>query len=258
MSEASSSSSARSNGSPPTYEPRILRRDEVDAAAESLAHAFAKDDVAMYFVETQETQKWTAERRWELHLSIMRCIVHAHCLQGFALTIGPNYDGVALWMPPGKNMDGALTAFRCGLMWLKMTLSKESKIRFHNEFLPLLHRTKQETLGKNDTDSWYLVYIGTKLEGRNKGYARKLIEWGTKQADAEGRLCYLESSNDINPTIYKKMGFETVKKIQLTRGPSPVDLDIMVRNPIPRDTEPTAAHHVATVATVSIKDMTSN
>lgn len=84
-------------------------------------------------------------------------------------------------MPPGKNMDGALTAFRCGLMWLKMTLSKESKIRFHNEFLPLLHRTKQETLGKNDTDSWYLVYIGTKLEGRNKGYARKLIEWGTKQ-----------------------------------------------------------------------------
>ncbi|KAL9585854.1 MAG: hypothetical protein Q9203_004082 [Teloschistes exilis] len=257
MSQVSSSSSAQSERSPPMYEPRILRRDEVDAAAASLADAFAKDDVAMYFVETDKTKHWTAERRWQLHLRIMRCIVDAHCLEGYALTIGPNYDAIALWMPPGKTMDGWCTAIRSGLAWLRATLPRESRIRFNNEFLPLLHHTKQETLGQNDNDSWYLVYIGTREEGRYKGYCKKLIEWGTKQADAQGRLCYLESSNDENPKIYNKYRFEKVKRIQLTRNPSPVGMDVMVRKPGAGDATPTAAHHVASVETVSIQHTTS-
>lgn len=47
----------------------------------------------------------------------------------------------------------------------------------------------------------------------------------------ERRPCYLESSNPINPQIYKKLGFEFVKTIQLTRAAEPVELDIMVRKP---------------------------
>ncbi|KAL9585075.1 MAG: hypothetical protein Q9212_001739 [Teloschistes hypoglaucus] len=251
MSQVSSSSSAQSETSPQMYEPRILRRDEVDAAAASLADSFAKDDVAMYFVETDETKHWTPERKWQLHLRIMRCVVDAHCLEGYALTIGPDYDGIALWMPPGKTMDGWCTALRSGLAWLRATLPRESRIRFNNEFLPLLHHTKQETLGQNDNNSWYLVYIGIRENSRKKGYGRKLIEWGTKQADTQGRLCYLESSNDINPDIYKKYGFEMVKNIQLTRNALPVKMDVMVRNPDARDAAPTA------VETVSIQNMIS-
>ena len=53
----------------------------------------------------------------------------------------------------------------------------------------------------------------------------------SSKADKEGRACYLESSNAINPVIYRKMGFEIKKKIVLTRGVKPVELDIMVREP---------------------------
>lgn len=83
-------------------------------------------------------------------------------------------------MPPGSNMDDWCTIIRSGMWRLNYKLSSEGKKRFFTEFLPLLHHTKQETLGTRDDDSWYLVYIGTKTAGRGKGYARKLIEYVTR------------------------------------------------------------------------------
>ncbi|MCJ1399716.1 hypothetical protein MMC11_002918 [Xylographa trunciseda] len=213
-------------------EARVLKLSEVKAAALCLADAFAKDDVAMYFIETPDRTKKSAAANWKLHVSILEYVVAAHCMKGLALTIGPNYDCVALWMPPGKNMDDLCTILRSGMWRLHYQLSTEGKTRFFKEFLPLLHDTKADVLGARDDDSWYLVYIGTKASARGKGYARKLIGHVGKMADAEGRPCYLESSNDVNPVIYGKLGFEMKKKIQLTRGKKPIELDIMVREPI--------------------------
>jgi len=52
-----------------------------------------------------------------------------------------------------------------------------------------------------------------------------------EQADGADRVCYLESSNGINPLIYAKLGFAVKRKIHLVRGDRPVELDIMVREP---------------------------
>lgn len=51
-------------------------------------------------------------------------------------------------------------------------------------------------------------------------------------ADAQGRPCYLESSNEVNPVIYGKLGFETKRKIGLVRGRGVVELEVMVREPV--------------------------
>ncbi|MCJ1313346.1 hypothetical protein MMC25_007024 [Agyrium rufum] len=214
------------------YQPRIIKPSEYKAAAQCLADAFATDDVAQYFIETGDRKNWSEAQKWNLHVSILEYVVTAHCLKGLALTIGPDYDCVALWMPPGSNMDDWLTMLRSGMWRLNYKLSTEGKHRFFNEFLPLLHDSKAEILGGRDDNSWYLVYIGTKTSARGNGYARKLIEYVTKMADASALPCYLESSNDINPAIYRRLGFETQKKIRLTRATKPVELEIMVREPV--------------------------
>jgi len=92
-------------------------------------------------------------------------------------------------MPPGGNMDDFCTMLWSGMFGLSWKLSKEGKKRFFNEFLPLLHDTKHEVLGKDDDNSWYLVYIGTRPRSRGKGYARALIEHTTRQVSF--RLEYL-------------------------------------------------------------------
>lgn len=141
-------------------------------------------------------------------------------------------------MPPGSNTDSYPTLLRSGMWRLLYLLSPEGRARLFTEFLPLLTTTKAQTLGPRDTDSWYLVYIGTRPSGRGKGYARKVIEYVTKQADRAGKACYLESSLAVNREIYGRMGFGVKRKIYLQRArEGNVELDVMVREPVGRETD---------------------
>ncbi|KAK1042022.1 hypothetical protein LTS16_009180 [Friedmanniomyces endolithicus] len=211
---------------------RILQLSEWKEAAASLAEAFADDHTCTYFLNTADTAHWTEQKKWALHVKMMEYIVYAHLLKGLVVSAGPNYDCVGLWMPPGENMDDYLTIFRSGMWRLNYQLSWEGQKRFFSEFLPLLHDTKAQVLGERDNNSWYLVYIGTRPSGRGKGYARKVIEYVTGMADAAGRACYLESSNEVNRIIYGKLGFERRKIVYLQRAVEHVELDIMVREPV--------------------------
>jgi len=130
-------------------------------------------------------------------------------------------------------MDDLWTMFRSGMWRLNYQLSAEGKTRFFSEFLPLLNETKLQVLGREkDADSYYLVYLGARESARGKGLARKAIEYISRKADAESRLCYLESSHYVNRIIYGKLGFEFKKCIYLQRATEHVELDVMVRQPV--------------------------
>jgi len=210
--------------------------DDYKEAALCLAQAFETDDVARYFIDVPDREHWTEQQKWDLHLEILEYVTYAHCLKGLVTAIGPNYGAVALWMAPGGVNDDMLTIFRSGLWRLRYKLSAEGRARFFNEFLPVLHDTKAEVLGERDPDAWYLVYLGTKVEARGRGYGRKLIEHITKVADKEGAPTYLESSNPANNAFYGRCGFEFKTRIELARG-EPLEggrrpgMNIMVREP---------------------------
>ena len=51
------------------------------------------------------------------------------------------------------------------------------------------------------------------------------------KADLESRATYLESSAHSNMSYYEKYGFEQKIDIELVRGPKPIKLHIMVREP---------------------------
>ncbi|KAK5449908.1 hypothetical protein LTS15_008481 [Exophiala xenobiotica] len=215
---------------------RIVARHEYKEAAACLAEAFRRDNVVRYAIDTPDRKHLTEAERFELHRAALEYVTYAHCLNGLVVTAGGNYDCVALWLPPGKNIDDWLTILRSGMWRLSYMLSKEGKIRFFDEFLPLLHDTKQEVLGERDAQSWYLNYVGTKPEARGKGYARKVIQHVTKLADGQGLPCYLESSHDINMVIYGKLGFDVRKQIFLKRAAGmELRMDVMVREPVTRE-----------------------
>jgi len=210
---------------------RVVTLSEYKEAAACLAEAFGTDDVARYFVDVPDRAHWTEEQKWALHVEILEYITYAHILKGLVTTVG-NFEAVALWLPPGQNMDDYLTMFRSGMWRLNYRLSQEGRVRFFQEFFPLLHDAMHTTLGDREHEAWYLVYIGTRPAGRGKGHARKLIEQVTKIADQEGRPTYLESSNTVNVPIYRKFGFEERRTINLQRGGRNIPLDIMVREPV--------------------------
>ncbi|CAJ2513699.1 Uu.00g018180.m01.CDS01 [Anthostomella pinea] len=218
-------------------EVREIGITEYKEAGLSLAQAFATDDLAQYILDTDDMVAANDEARWRLHVDIFNYIVAAHCYKGVVTTIGPDYEGVALWMPPGKEADDWVTVIRSGMWRLYYQLSAEGRKRYYDELMPVLHRTKHEVMGERDDDCYYLVYLGTKPSGQRRGYGRKLINHmaakdDEKQADAEGRAMYLESSSEKNNGYYKKFGFEIKRDIYLgANSPSPVRLTIMVREP---------------------------
>ncbi|KAI0132489.1 acetyltransferase [Xylariales sp. AK1849] len=210
---------------------RAIGLSEYKEAALSLAQAFATDGLAQYLVDSDDMSGHTPEAKWRLHVDIMNYIVASHCYNGVVTTIGPDYESVALWVPPGKNTDDWWTMIRSGMWRLYYQLSVEGKKRYYNELLPLLHDTKLEIMGERDDDCYYLVYLGTKPSGQGRGYARKLIEQMAVKADVENRAMYLESSSLRNNAYYKNFGFEVKKDIFLGVGDGRVRLSIMVREP---------------------------
>lgn len=76
---------------------RDVPLSQYEPAALCLAEAFAVDEVARYFVDTEDMAHCTEEHKWKLHCDILRYITAAHCVSGTVSTIGHNYDAVALW-----------------------------------------------------------------------------------------------------------------------------------------------------------------
>lgn len=213
---------------------RELKPADYKPAAASLAASFATDEVARYFIDTPLRAHWPEPKKYALHLSIMEYIVSAHLLRGLVTAAGPPSDPyacIALWMPPGRDADDVACTLRSGMWRLHYKLDAEAKTRMFHEFFPLLHDAKHDVLGPRDADSYYLVYIGTRPGAQGMGLARQTIEYVTSRADDEGRACYLESSNEVNPAIYRRLGFEVVRRIALTRAVKKVYMDVMVREP---------------------------
>ena len=76
---------------------RVIGMSECMGATLSLSHAFAADDLSQYFLNSEDMAHVSPEDKWKLHVDIMSYMVAAACLSGIATTIGPDYEGVALW-----------------------------------------------------------------------------------------------------------------------------------------------------------------
>ncbi|KJZ79843.1 hypothetical protein HIM_00557 [Hirsutella minnesotensis 3608] len=214
---------------------REVTMKESREASFALAHAFAADPLSVYLLapDHESSAVRSPEQTWQLHLRIMKYTFAAYRLRGVATAIGPDYDAIALWTPPGKFMDDWWTTVRSGTWRLAYQLPAESRKRVFGELFPALHGAREEVLGARNDDAYYLGYIGTKPSARGRGCASKLIRAMADKADAENRPMYLESSSGANNPFYSKFGFSIKTRIELKRGPEPVYLYCMVREPQP-------------------------
>ncbi|OLL23046.1 putative N-acetyltransferase [Neolecta irregularis DAH-3] len=217
-------------------QPQRVSFCDCSRAAATLAAAFNDDPASRYLFGHPHIS--TSEETFrKLHADFMEYTVYAHLLHGQVWQID-DFAGVSLWMPPGKSTDSLTTLFMSGYWRLYYKLSRKGRIRLFDEFFPLLFATKKLILGDYDQNSWYLVYLGTLPSARGKGYARKLIECASRQADAAGVPCYLESSHPQNRNIYERFDFVYRDTIYLqgdVEGPKATGsghpLELMSTNP---------------------------
>lgn len=102
---------------------RIVDMSECQQVAISLAHAFATDDLACYLLNSDDMAGLSPEDKWKLHVDIFQYIVAAHCLNGETHVIGPDHEGVALWLVISRYVPGICSALlklpSCAFIFLR-------------------------------------------------------------------------------------------------------------------------------------------
>ena len=119
-----------------------------------------------------------------------------------------NFEGVALWMPPGVETDeDRMVAF----------LQKSVPQERHEEVFALFEKLDEF---HPEEECWYLPTIGVDPAFQGNGIGSQLMKHALQRIDKENLPAYLESSNPRNISLYERHGFEIVGQIQV--GDSPV------------------------------------
>ncbi len=117
---------------------RIVEPHEYKLATATLVAAFGDDPASTYLSQVDgRTPSQARQLLWEQ----FEYALYAHILGGLVLTIG-NFESVACWMPPGRDMDEWLIYLRSGLWRMHYKLGAQGKSRFFGEYFDLLNDAK--------------------------------------------------------------------------------------------------------------------
>lgn len=126
---------------------------------------------------------------------------------GTALAAG-DYDGAALWLPPGVEPDGESMA---ALLEATVPASRHGELYAFLELMGQFHPTEPH---------WYLSMLGVDPLVQGRGYGSALLRHALERCDREGLPAYLESSNPRNVPLYERHGFEVIGTIQAGASPT--------------------------------------
>ena len=173
----------------------ILRPDQLEAAARTLAEAFW-DDPLMHIVAPNE-KKRAAVGPWFFAKSI------AYGMRWGEVSCNDDASAVAVWFPPGKTDVTPGRMLRVGMGALPFRAGISGTARFMRA-LSATEKFHKAVEGPH----WYLMAIGTSPSRQSTGLGSALLGLGTAQADAAGIPCYLETGTESNVAYYSKRGFE--------------------------------------------------
>jgi ribosomal protein S18 acetylase RimI-like enzyme len=173
----------------------ILRPDQLEAAAKTLAEAFW-DDPLMHIVAPNE-KKRAAVGPWFFSKSV------AYGMRWGEASGNDDASAVAVWFPPGKTDVTPGRMLRVGMGALPFRAGISGTVRFMRA-LSATEKFHKAVEGPH----WYLMAIGTSPTRQGTGLGSALLELGTAQADAAGIPCYLETGTESNVAYYSKRGFE--------------------------------------------------
>ena len=118
-----------------------------------------------------------------------------------------NFEGVALWMPPGVEPDEERM-----IPYLEKTVAKEIIEDVFGVFEAMENYHPEDPC-------WYLPLIAVDPFHQGNGFGSQLMKHALQKVDEASLPAYLESSNPRNISLYERHGFEVMGKIQIGSSP---------------------------------------
>jgi GNAT superfamily N-acetyltransferase len=185
-----------------------LASAQLAPAAEVLARAFFDDPMMTYVIPD------AGERR-EILPSFM--LAGSRICEPYAeiYTTPGEVLGSANWLPPGNTEITDERLAGAGALDVLERIGKEGAERFG----AMMGRVGELHAKAVPADHWYLLILGVDPSWQGRGIGGQLMEPILARADAEERICYLETMKARNVPFYRKHGFEVVVEEDIPGGP---------------------------------------
>lgn len=186
---------------------RALNAREADRAATLITLSFVADPPS----------RWLWPDRAQFLHAFPRFV---HAFGGGAFEAGAahataDFNGVALWLPPGASSDDAALE-----QLFNETVSDELKTDVFLLF-------EQMAAYHPSEPHWHLPLIGVDPAFQHRGIGGALLRHALEKCDRDGLPAYLEATSRRNAALYARHGFERIGTIQ--SGDSP-EIIPMLRN----------------------------
>ena len=117
------------------------------------------------------------------------------------------FDCAALWLPPGVHPDETAVVHV-----IETTVAEER--------LPDVFKVLEQMGHFHPTEPhWYLPLIGVAPADQGRGCGSTLLRRALTRCDRNGFPAYLEATNPRNASLYERLGFKAVGRIQAGSSP---------------------------------------
>lgn len=122
----------------------------------------------------------------------------------------PDIDGVALWLPPGKDI-GFWPMVKSGFALPRFVMSLPAPDR--KRMMAVLRQLEERKKALMPDPHWYLSAIGVDPKRQGEGLGSTLVRSGLHRAEADHTPIYLETQTAGNVGFYQYLGFEVLEQI---------------------------------------------
>jgi ribosomal protein S18 acetylase RimI-like enzyme len=195
-------------------------KQDVPAIVNTLAQAFHDDPYWKYSIPNPENRRKALERLFRVSVSFA-------VQQGEVYASSSNFEGVAVWLPPGKSMKTS-DAIRIG-WWNMFSTLYFSGFQGFGRIMRVLDTFEERQKQDAPPRYWYLMQVGVRPELQSKGFGSQLLTPMLERCDREREMCYLETATPENVGFYQKRGFQIIREAPIKGGGA--TLWTMVRHP---------------------------
>jgi ribosomal protein S18 acetylase RimI-like enzyme len=189
-----------------------IRIKDVEQATSVLTKAFHEDPLIQLIYPNPEERKLLSPILW-------RFMIKDGINYGEVYAPSNRIEGIAKWLPPGKEHMGIWRTIRSGGMKMGAALAKQKDERrlSPGEIQRITNNITQIHKKLMKESHWYLANIGVDPEHQGKGYASKLIKPMLERIDKTNYPVYLETNFEGNVGLYEHLGFEVMDETQIPK-----------------------------------------
>ncbi|MCE7740214.1 MAG: GNAT family N-acetyltransferase [Candidatus Heimdallarchaeota archaeon] len=188
----------------------LVQRKDIEKATMVLTRAFQEDPlVCLIYPNAEERMKFTP--------FLWRYLIKDGLKCGKVYSPTNKIEGVAKWLPPGKEHMGIWRSIRSGALSMGRAMSKQKDERKRStreikQLTDIILKKHKEIMKE---PHWYLASIGIEPKYQGKGYGSALIKPMLEYIEKEGYPVYLETNFQGNVGLYEHLGFEVIDEMKI-------------------------------------------